>query len=152
MEAAGFSRMAVTMYQAIYYCHVLRFHCMTYKVGLGLDDWIYWHLGHTTTQLQAIQHYADPRTSRVTVVHAVGFSLLTSCIPATDLSQSHCNFKSHVKCSFHFFTIIFDCNLQNSNHFSAPNSLCYIASSQTLRKTPSSVVAYSCTHVRQSIV
>jgi hypothetical protein len=36
-----------------------------------------------------------------TVTYALGFSVFTSRILATDLSQPHCNFKSHVKSSFH---------------------------------------------------
>jgi hypothetical protein len=37
-----------------------------------------------------------------TVSHALGFSVFTSRILATDLQQSHCNFKSHVKFSCHY--------------------------------------------------
>jgi hypothetical protein len=36
-----------------------------------------------------------------TVVHALGFSVFTSRILATDLSQSYCHLKSHVKSSRH---------------------------------------------------
>jgi hypothetical protein len=36
-----------------------------------------------------------------TVAHALGFSVCTSRILATDLSQSHCYFKSHMKSSCH---------------------------------------------------
>jgi hypothetical protein len=35
-----------------------------------------------------------------TVTHALGFSVLITRILATDLSQSHCNFESHMKPSF----------------------------------------------------
>jgi hypothetical protein len=42
----------------------------------------------------AIQH-----TLQFIVTHALGFSVFTSRILATDLSQSHCNFKSHMKSS-----------------------------------------------------
>jgi hypothetical protein len=41
------------------------------------------------------------RTSQFTVAHALGFSVFTSRILATDLSHSHCNLKSHVKSSGH---------------------------------------------------
>jgi hypothetical protein len=34
-------------------------------------------------------------------LHALGFSGLTSRIQATDLAQSHCNFKSHMKSPVH---------------------------------------------------
>jgi hypothetical protein len=37
--------------------------------------------------------------SAIAILHALGFSVLTSRILATDLSQSHCNFKSRIKCS-----------------------------------------------------
>jgi hypothetical protein len=40
-------------------------------------------------------------TSQFTVAHALGFSVFTSRIPATDLSQPHCNFKSHMKYSWY---------------------------------------------------
>jgi hypothetical protein len=40
-------------------------------------------------------------TFQFTVSHALGFSVFISRIPATDLSQSHCNFRSHVKSSCH---------------------------------------------------
>jgi hypothetical protein len=36
--------------------------------------------------------------------HALGFSAFTSRIQATDLSQSHCNFKSHVRSSLRRLT------------------------------------------------
>jgi hypothetical protein len=42
---------------------------------------------------------ADLHTFHFTVTHALGFSVSTSRIPATDLSQPHCNFKSHMKSS-----------------------------------------------------
>jgi hypothetical protein len=44
---------------------------------------------------------ADLHTLQFTVTHALGFSVFTSRILATDLSQSHCHFKSHMKSSFH---------------------------------------------------
>jgi hypothetical protein len=40
-------------------------------------------------------------TFQFTVAHALGFSAITSRIQATDLSQSHWNFKPHVKSSLH---------------------------------------------------
>jgi hypothetical protein len=40
----------------ITYYHMLG--CMTYKMGFGLDDWIYLHLIHShSLGLQAMQHY-----------------------------------------------------------------------------------------------
>jgi hypothetical protein len=43
---------------------------------------------------------ADLHTLQFTVTHALGFSVFTSRILATDLQQSHCHFKSHMKASF----------------------------------------------------
>jgi hypothetical protein len=40
-------------------------------------------------------------TFQFTTEHALGFSVFTSRIPATDLPQSHCNYKSHVRSSCH---------------------------------------------------
>jgi hypothetical protein len=40
-------------------------------------------------------------TLQFTVTHAQGVSVFTSCILATDLSQSHCDFISHMKSSWH---------------------------------------------------
>jgi hypothetical protein len=42
---------------------------------------------------------ADLHTFQFTVTHPLGFSVFTSRILATDLSQSHCHFKSHMKSS-----------------------------------------------------
>jgi hypothetical protein len=44
---------------------------------------------------------ADLQTSQFTVPHALGFSVFTSRILATDLQQSHRHFKSHMKSSLH---------------------------------------------------
>jgi hypothetical protein len=40
-------------------------------------------------------------TFQFTVTHALGYSVVTSRILATDLIQSHCNFKSHVESSLY---------------------------------------------------
>jgi hypothetical protein len=40
-------------------------------------------------------------TFQFTVTHALEFSVFTSRVLATDLEQSHCHFKSHMKSSFH---------------------------------------------------
>jgi hypothetical protein len=68
--------------------------------------WIGWldllHLIHShSSGLHAIQRYRYSTHFQFTVAHALGFSVFTSRILATDLSQSHCNFKSHVKSSCH---------------------------------------------------
>jgi hypothetical protein len=72
---------------------------VTYKKGLGLDDWIYCTLYiHTVWDYR---RYSYSIHYQFTAAHALGFSVFTSRILATDLSQSHCNFKSHVKTSWH---------------------------------------------------
>jgi hypothetical protein len=69
----------------------------TYKTGFGLDDWIYWTLYiHTTQDYRQYSAIADLHTLQFTVIHALGFSVFTSRILATDY-QSYCNFKSYVK-------------------------------------------------------
>jgi hypothetical protein len=83
------------------YCHVSGF---TWRMitGSGLDDWIYWHLYitwfWTTANYSAI---AILHNFQFTVAHALGCSVFTSHILATDLLQSRCNFKSHMKSSWH---------------------------------------------------
>jgi hypothetical protein len=69
-------------------------------MGFGLDDCTYWHLIHTTRDYRQYSAIAVPHTLQFTVAHALGFSVFSSRILATDLSQSHCNFKSHIKFSF----------------------------------------------------
>jgi hypothetical protein len=64
---------------------------VTYRRGLDLNYRIYLYLYiHTTRDYKQLQHY---RYST--------FSVFTSRILATDLSQSHCHFKSHVESSCH---------------------------------------------------
>jgi hypothetical protein len=75
---------------------------VTYKTGFGLDDWIYFTLYiHTVRVYRQYSAIADLHTFQSTVAHTLGFSIFTNRIPATDLSQSHCHFKSHMKSSFH---------------------------------------------------
>jgi hypothetical protein len=54
---------------------------------------------YTCTQFRTTGNTAH--TFQLTVAHTLGFSIFTSPILATDLWQSHCNFKSHVKSSWH---------------------------------------------------
>jgi hypothetical protein len=75
--------------------------CVTYKTGIGLDDWIYWHLIHTTRIYRQYSAISDLHTLQFTVTHALGSSVFTSRILATDLSQSHSHFRSDLKSSFH---------------------------------------------------
>jgi hypothetical protein len=56
---------------------------------------------HTVRHYTQYSTIAIPHTSQFTVAHALGFSVFTSRILATGLSQSHCHFKSHMKYSFH---------------------------------------------------
>jgi hypothetical protein len=84
----------------------------------GLDDWIYWHPIHTTREYRQYSTIADLQTLQFTVTHALGFSESTSRMLETDLQQSPCQFKSHMKSSLHrlipflhFFSIAFDCHL-----------------------------------------
>jgi hypothetical protein len=56
-------------------------------------------------------------TFQFTVAHALLFSVLTRRIPATDLSQTHCHFRSHMKSSFHsavpFLPLFCNCQLSS---------------------------------------
>jgi hypothetical protein len=84
--------------------------CVTYKTGFGLDDWIYCTLYIHNSGLQA-KRYRYSTHFQFTVTHILVFSVFTSRILGTNLSQSHCNFKSHVEPSLHslipfFFFVI----------------------------------------------
>jgi hypothetical protein len=76
-------------------------------------DTLYPPLG-TTSNYSAI---ADLHTSEFTVTHALGLSVFTSRILATDLEQSHCHFKSHMQSSFHsllpFLLLFCSCRLNS---------------------------------------
>jgi hypothetical protein len=61
-----------------------------------IAPYIFAQLG-TTGNYSAI---AILHTLQFTVTHALGFSVFTSRILATDLSQSHSNFNSHMESSF----------------------------------------------------
>jgi hypothetical protein len=75
----------------------------------GVWDWsIGFIASYTFTQLGDYRQYsivADLYTLQFTVTHALGFSVFTSRILATDLSQSHCHFKSYMKSSLHSLLI-----------------------------------------------
>jgi hypothetical protein len=71
---------------------------VTYKRGF----WIGWLdlLQLIRSQLGTAGSYSSIailHTFQFTVIHALGFSVFTSRILATDLSQSHCHFKSQMK-------------------------------------------------------
>jgi hypothetical protein len=58
----------------------------------------------TFTHIRTTGNYsaiAILHTFQFTAANALRFPVFTSHIPATDLSQSHCNFKSHAKYSCH---------------------------------------------------
>jgi hypothetical protein len=75
---------------------------VTYKTGFRLDDWIYCTLYiHTIRDYRQYSAIAVLHTSQFTVAHAPEFSAFTSRLLATDLSQSHCHFKSHMESSLH---------------------------------------------------
>jgi hypothetical protein len=86
---------------------------VTYKTGSGLDDWIYWHLIHTVRNYRQCSAIADLHTLQFTVTHSV----FTSRILATDLSQSHCNFKLHMKsychCLIPFLPLFCNCQFRS---------------------------------------
>jgi hypothetical protein len=75
---------------------------MTYNTCFGLDDWIYFHLIHSHNRDYGnYSAIAILHTFQFTVAHALGISVFTSRVLATDLSQSHCHFNSHMKSSWH---------------------------------------------------
>jgi uncharacterized membrane protein YagU involved in acid resistance len=86
-------------------------------MGAWLDDWIYYTV-RDYTQYSAI---VILHTFQFTVAHALGFSVLTSHILATDLSQE-LSFQIIMKSSFHFvFNHLGMPTLHNSNKFSNAN-------------------------------
>jgi hypothetical protein len=76
------------------YCHMLGL----WLIRRGLDCMIGFIASRYYARYSAI---AILHTFQFTADHTLGFSVFTSRILATDLSQSHCNFKSHVKSSCH---------------------------------------------------
>jgi hypothetical protein len=65
---------------------------------IGFNEPYTFTLFGTTGNYSAI---ANLHTFQFTFTHALGFSVFTSRVPATDLLQSRCNFKSHMKSSYH---------------------------------------------------
>jgi hypothetical protein len=75
---------------------------VTYKTGFGLDDWIYCTLHiHTVRDYMQYSAIAILHTFQFTVTHELGFTIFNTRNLATDLSQSHCHFNSHMKSSWH---------------------------------------------------
>jgi hypothetical protein len=59
---------------------------VSYKTDSGLDDWIYCTLYiHTTRNYRQYSAIADLHILQFTVTHALGFSVFTSRVLATDL-------------------------------------------------------------------
>jgi hypothetical protein len=90
---------------------------VTYKTGFGLDDFIYCILYiHTVRDPRQYSAIAILHTFQFTAAHALRFTVFTSRILATDLSQSHFNFKSHMMSSFHtltpFFPLLCSCQFR----------------------------------------
>jgi hypothetical protein len=77
----------------------------------------------TTGKYSAI---AIPHTLQFTVAHALGFSVFTSRNLATDFSQSHCHFKSHMESSLNslipFFPLFCSCQFPKTRLSSIPSS------------------------------
>jgi hypothetical protein len=72
-----------------------------YRQAFGVDDCIYCTLyTHTVRDYKQYSAIADLHTSQFTITHALGLSGFVNRILAMDLSQSHCNFKSHMKSSW----------------------------------------------------
>jgi hypothetical protein len=68
-------------------------------MGLGLDVWIYCKLYSYIHRIREYSAIAIPHNFQFTVTHALGFSVFSRRILATDLSQSHSHFKSHMHSS-----------------------------------------------------
>jgi hypothetical protein len=59
---------------------------LTYTTSSGLDCRIYWYLIHSTLNYRQSSPIADLHTLQFIVTHALGFSVFTSRILATDNS------------------------------------------------------------------
>jgi hypothetical protein len=101
------SLVSVKYYRIFIYFTLLGF-CVTIRWAFGIDHWIYWHLIHSTRIYRQYNAIADLHTLQFTVTIALGFSVFTSRILATDLYHSHCNFKPHMKSSF--YSVIPSCH------------------------------------------
>jgi hypothetical protein len=81
------------------YCRVLEW---LIRWSFEFGDWIYCTLYiHTLRDYRQYSAIAILHTFQLTVTHALESSVFTSRILATDSSQSHCHFNSHMKSSWH---------------------------------------------------
>jgi hypothetical protein len=62
--------------------------CRGLRMCFGLDDWICWHLIHTTRDYRQYSATDILHTFQFTVTHTLGFSVFISRILATDLMAS----------------------------------------------------------------
>jgi hypothetical protein len=96
--------------------------CVVYKTGLNwmirFIDTFYTHKLGTTGNTAILLIYTL-YCSQFTVTPALGFSVFTSRILTTDLSQSHCHFTSHMKSSFHSLIPSATANFEDSTHFNS---------------------------------
>jgi hypothetical protein len=69
---------------------------VTYETAFGLDGWIYRYLIHTTQDQRQYSAIVDLHSLPFTATYVLGFSVYTSPILATDLSQCQCDLKSHM--------------------------------------------------------
>jgi hypothetical protein len=99
---------------------------VTYKTGFV--DWIYCTLCiHTVRDYRQYSATAILLTFQFTFAHTLGFSVITSRILATGISQSQCSFKSHVKSSCHnlipFLSLFCSCQFRRLDSTAVPYSL-----------------------------
>jgi hypothetical protein len=90
-----FDRILINLIHETFIVRVLR--VVTCKTRFDLGGWIYCTLHSYISGLQALQRY---RRSRHFTVHRYT-SVFTSRILATDLQQSRCHFKLHIKSSLY---------------------------------------------------
>jgi hypothetical protein len=124
---------------------------VTYVRGSGLDDWIYCTLYiHTTRDYRQYSAIADLHTLQFTATHALGFSVFTSRILATDLSLSHWHSKSHMKSSFpsliHFLPLFCSCQFRRFDSIQFLCSQAHIPAGWRPETLLSRILLYSLEH------
>jgi hypothetical protein len=84
-------------------------------------DWVIGFIAPYTFTTRDYRQYSTIAILHIfqfTVPNVLGFSVFTSRILATDLSQSHCNFNSHTKSSWQSIIVFLPVLL---NHFQLPS-------------------------------